>query len=601
MIEVKIIADSISPAGKRLTTMQLKYPRFLLAQLNTHRVFSRSTASSRAIPTLKLLEQVELEPVLPEFWGKNQAGMQAESEIDPAEIEVALQIWQQASQSAANHVRELLKYGVHKQLVNRLLEPFLHAQTVVTATEWDNFFQLRCHHDSQPEMQVLACAMRDAMNASKPEETIYHLPYITQEDKDWADRRVRHGYEWYDLLAPMSAARCARVSYLKHDGQKPTVQSDLELASKLESAKHCFTEGTEVLTKQGWVDFSQVTFDTEIAAFNPTTTEWLGYEKPTDVINQGYTGTVYEWNSPFLQIGVTEHHKLVGVVIGKKTDRKLSYESAQIFMPSGMQGKSTRTFGEREMIMFSAPKPRIPTEKTPDFYLGALLGFFLGDGYADGPGTVCFRLKLPRKITYITNILRELDLPFSTRMDRGGVTNIRSRLVGLNWKDFYNQERRKCIPERDFNSDQLYGLFDGLKNSDGSIKRNTWVYDTCSKQLAEQILGLCPLVGLTGVINPATCYQEKGLYRISFMTNNHIRLNDPRTPESHVQIKYYEGKVYCVEIPSSGIMVRKNGRTLFTHNCSPFEHQAKALRNPEERSGNFFGWEQQRQLVDKGV
>lgn len=238
MIEVKIIADSISPAGKRLTTMQLKYPRFLLAQLNTHRVFSRSTASSRAIPTLKLLEQVELEPVLPEFWGKNQAGMQAESEIDPAEVEAALQIWQQAAQSAANHVRELLKYGVHKQLVNRLLEPFLHAQTVVTATEWDNFFQLRCHHDSQPEMQVLACAMRDAMNASKPDETMYHLPYITQEDKDWADRRVRHGYEWYDLLAPMSAARCARVSYLKHDGQKSDVQTDVAFANKLEAARH---------------------------------------------------------------------------------------------------------------------------------------------------------------------------------------------------------------------------------------------------------------------------------------------------------------------------------------------------------------------------
>ena len=249
MIEVKIIADSISPAGKRLTTMQLKYPRFLLAQLNTHRVFSRSTASSRAIPTLKLLEQVELEPVLPEFWGKNQAGMQAESEIDPAEIEAALQIWQQAAQSAANHVRELLKYGVHKQLVNRLLEPLLHAQTVVTATEWDNFFQLRCHHDSQPEMQVLACAMRDAMNASKPEETMYHLPYITQDDKDWADRRVRHGYEWYDLLAPMSAARCARVSYLKHDGQKPDVQSDLKLAGKLESAGHwsCFEHQAKAL------------------------------------------------------------------------------------------------------------------------------------------------------------------------------------------------------------------------------------------------------------------------------------------------------------------------------------------------------------------
>ena len=238
MISAKIIADSISSSGKRITTMQLKYPRFLLPQLNTHRMLSKSTASSRAIPVLKAIEQVRYETVCPSVWGVNQAGMQADKTLGTEEAVEANQVWIQAANSAVEHAQRLISLGVHKQLANRLLEPFLHAQTVVTATEWDNFFNLRCHHDTQPEMQILACAMRNAMSESSPQKTQFHLPYITEEDRNWADTRVRHGYEWYQVLAPVSAARCARVSYLKHDGGKADLKSDLELAGKLEAAKH---------------------------------------------------------------------------------------------------------------------------------------------------------------------------------------------------------------------------------------------------------------------------------------------------------------------------------------------------------------------------
>ena len=142
----------------------------------------------------------------------------------------------------------------------------------------------------------------------------------------------------------------------------------------------------------------------------------------------------------------------------------------------------------------------------------------------------------------------------------------------------------------------LYGLFDGLKYSDGSIKRNTWVYDTSSKILHDRILDLCPLVGLTGYSNPSYPLQETNEnqnthYRISFTTNNHILVNDKRTSTSKVEIQNYNGMVYCVEIPQHGIIVRRNGKTIITHNCSPFEHCARAMTVEEYSSfikGSFI-------------
>jgi thymidylate synthase ThyX len=231
MIEAKVVAHSISEKGKEIVTLQLRYPRFIHAEFMTHRVFSRNSASSRAIPVAKMIEQVRSDPAEPVHWGKNQPGMQAREEV--ADIGEARRQWRLAANVAADRAEFMNAMGLHKQIVNRILEPWQWMQTIVTATEWENFFDLRCHPDAQPEIQALAVAMRTAIRESVPVQRPYqaanteeswHLPYITHDER----RSVR-----VPKLLAMSVARCARVSYLKHDGTHATFEEDVALFDRL--------------------------------------------------------------------------------------------------------------------------------------------------------------------------------------------------------------------------------------------------------------------------------------------------------------------------------------------------------------------------------
>lgn len=244
-ITASVIADSISPDAHRITTMVMRYPRFIHAEFMTHRVFSRNASSSRAIPIEKMIRDVIEDPAMPVAWGSNKPGMQAGDEIDtPVKFkndEVPPEAaWCRARDNAVTVARAFAGAGYHKQIVNRILEPFAHITVICTATDWDNFFELRCHPDADPTMRVLAEAMREARDASVPEELTsswWHLPYIT--DEDWSFfPEVMSYHECAKELTKISAARCARVSYLNHDGTKPDIRKDLALAERLASSKH---------------------------------------------------------------------------------------------------------------------------------------------------------------------------------------------------------------------------------------------------------------------------------------------------------------------------------------------------------------------------
>lgn len=242
-IEAKVIADSVSNEGIRLTTMQLKYPRFIHSEMMTHRVFSRNASSSRAIPVSKQIEMIREEPALPIYWGSNKPGMQAGEELEGENLEKVKDEWLFHRDRAINSVRVLIDRGLHKQLANRLLEPWSHIHVVVTATEWDNFYALRRHPDAQPEMHALADAMWEAQQASTPyalEVGDWHLPYVDIEDEelnDYSNNAYNQGLEKSVMSIPLkcSVARCARVSYVKHDGQTPSIKDDLTLYDRLVS------------------------------------------------------------------------------------------------------------------------------------------------------------------------------------------------------------------------------------------------------------------------------------------------------------------------------------------------------------------------------
>lgn len=225
MISAKVICDSLWK--QRLTTMELEYPRFIHSQFMTHRMFSRNASSSRAIPTAKLIERVRRSPVMPSDWLENKPGMQGGQPLDFGTQGVLEALWRKGAGDAADTAEQMLQMGVHKQTVNRILEPYLTIKVLVTATEWDNFFNLRMHDDAQPEIQKLAMAMYEAIGTSHPETTDIHMPY--SEDLDPCGDLKTNGL--------ISAARCARVSYDQFGGGRD-IQKDLALGEKLWEAGH---------------------------------------------------------------------------------------------------------------------------------------------------------------------------------------------------------------------------------------------------------------------------------------------------------------------------------------------------------------------------
>jgi thymidylate synthase ThyX len=235
MIEAAIIADSISQHGIRLTTIQCKYPRMILPEVLTHRKFSRNTSSSRAIPTSTYIKRMIEDPAMPEMWGKNQKGMQAEEFYTSEEIGEIEKDWLELRDIIMSFVKERFvdKWNLHKQIANRPLETFLHTYQVITATDWENFFNLRRHPDAQPEIHAIADAMWEAMVNSVPRMLCpgeWHLPYILEED-------TQAGHSINTLLK-VATARCARVSYKTHDGQKTDIEKDIQLHDMLLSSGH---------------------------------------------------------------------------------------------------------------------------------------------------------------------------------------------------------------------------------------------------------------------------------------------------------------------------------------------------------------------------
>jgi thymidylate synthase ThyX len=228
--DARVLLDSVSPIGVRLTTLEVTFPRFVLAEFNTHRSFSRNSSSSRAVPTAKLLERVEHDPAVPLEWGRNKAGMSASDLLADGEAEEARRVWLQARDGAVAQARRLLELNVHKQELNRLLEPFLWHTVIVTATEWENFFELRCAHDAQPEIRAAVVKMREAMEKSRPKPVGFgewHTPLLQDDELALPPEERRR----------ISAARCARVSYLTHDGKRE-VEKDLELYERLTRGRH---------------------------------------------------------------------------------------------------------------------------------------------------------------------------------------------------------------------------------------------------------------------------------------------------------------------------------------------------------------------------
>lgn len=296
-ITASIIADSINPQGNRITSFVVQFPRIVLAELNTHRALSRNSASSRAVPFEKMLKRVKEEPFIPMAWQKDHKGMQGtEYETNNLELFHNKAYWLEARDRAIESAKMLNNaQGVTKQLCNRLLEPFMYHTAIVTATELENFFYLRCpqyytfdkngkkitgfrskkdvinYHrgltmeteydtiqwlkvnEGKGEIHIMALAeaMWDAFNESTPKELKqgeWHIPFGDRIDKDriyslWhqeTDGSIGQK-EFDEIRVKIATARCARVSYINYEG-KDDYEADIKLHDNLSKAGHwsCF-------------------------------------------------------------------------------------------------------------------------------------------------------------------------------------------------------------------------------------------------------------------------------------------------------------------------------------------------------------------------
>lgn len=296
MIEVKILADSINPAGFRITSWLLKYPRFIHSEFMTHRVFSRNAASSRAIPFQKMVASIQESPAQPERWALEHKGMTALSELSGVEYIAAMNEWSDACESAIDHATHCSQYGLAKSLCNRLIEPWSHITVLATATEHGNFFALRAHPDAMPELQVLAYRMLGQYLKSDPawiEWGNWHIPKFSGME----------GGPDYGIAGEngikIATARCARLSYLTHDGEH-NPDKDIEMHDRLLAAghmspfEHC-AKAQDFYTAHersnfdrpgapsGWLQYrkqfeneSRTASDLELEAIMNTKPDWIG-------------------------------------------------------------------------------------------------------------------------------------------------------------------------------------------------------------------------------------------------------------------------------------------------------------------------------------
>lgn len=295
VISAKVVADSKNEFGNRITTMVVTFPRIILSEFNTHRMFSRNSASSRAIPFEKMVKSVKEDPFIPIAWQKDHKGMQGtEYHTDSKSLGLSVGNWLLAKDNAIKQAVELSNLDVTKQLCNRLLEPFMWHTVIVTATEWENFFALRCPQyeigrckensnerewkiwrskkqatkewnlleadnkfwlgankgQAEIHMMALAEAMWDAYNESTPKELKageWHMPFgdgMKVEDfvKDRYPNNFEHGESEFieQIKVKISTARCARVSYtvVGQEGRHSDLDKDIELHDRLLKSGH---------------------------------------------------------------------------------------------------------------------------------------------------------------------------------------------------------------------------------------------------------------------------------------------------------------------------------------------------------------------------
>lgn len=586
---VEILADSIAPNGSRLTTFRLRYPRWIHSELLTHRTHSRNAGSSRAIPGKILRRQVIQDPAQPVFWGMHQRGMQASVASEGWRNWAHRQLWFGARIPVVCAHWGLDKLGLHKQLLNRIIEPWMWMESIWSATDpgWDNWFHQRCHKDAQPEFQWLSLLMLSVYHNSQPRRLTmseWHLPY---GDGDTTVDGIK-----------AAIGRIARVSYHNDDKIKAR-EEQLALYEKLAKAEDdgdpphlCYDESTEVLTKHGFKLWSKVTADDALGTWNPDC-QSLVYERPKALHRSNFTGDMYRVDHAGVDLLVTPNHKMFVSHREKKKWTAFQLIEAQLL-------------GDRTMIRYkktaplkgevSFPAPPMPIDDVSAFL--QFCGFFIGDGHArrdldqSGRRSVQFNLRKKRKIDYILDIAARLG--WEARQHTSTILAAEG-LAAWCREQFYADDGEKRFPKwvLELPEQGAEAVLDGLRNSDGSEKRRSWTFCTTSSYIESGFEQL--------VLHAGGCAHRMPSYgHGNFTVLSQLKpvINQTR---KNTRYEAYDGPVFCATVSSGILVVRRNGKTVLSGN-SPMEHVAQALGDTiykQHLGGNFGeGWHQWRKMIE---
>ncbi len=223
-IKAKVIAHSVTEDGIEMISIECEYPRFILAEVNTHKMLSKNSASSRAIPEAAMHSTLLNNPAMPVYWGANQSGMKAKEELAEEVITKLKRAWLVGRDQSMLLAEYLFGKGLHKQISNRVTEPWMMMKSIISGTEWRNLFWLRDHPDAQPEFAALARAIKAAIDNSIPELLLpgeWHVPYVEtyrspiDKIRYYYDEKGK-GISMHEAIK-VSASSCAQVSYRKND------------------------------------------------------------------------------------------------------------------------------------------------------------------------------------------------------------------------------------------------------------------------------------------------------------------------------------------------------------------------------------------------
>ena len=613
-----------------------------------HNCFSRNSSSSRAIPIQTMINHVKDNTAIPTHWGKNQSGMQAKTEVEDSVKQTAMQIWLQARDDAISHAQRLAANGLHKQIVNRILEPFQMMKVVVTATNFDNWFNLRLHPDAQPEIHKLAKVMYEALALSEPMELSYgewHLPYIERErdeegelkyfvynqDEDPSSETYGHQYIvslTLEQAQKISCSCCAQVSYRKSDN---SIEKAIAIYDRLVNSKpvHCYDDKTAVLTLTGFKAWADVTVKDSLAVVNPETNKVIGFKPPFNLTRDYYDGLMLNIERKNISMSITPNHKIYGYQRRKAGDwNKRQDNCYYLYVAQEPTNSLSNKLNYEVMQAIPTCSSGVDLQGTQvDFYLGQLYGFFIGDGFIpkDCPNRICFRLKKERKIEYIKTVLNNLNLPINLKVYSDTMV-IKSQPLQA-FHDCYGENHAKKFPEGWMEKPQqfLLGLFDGLINSDGYTdprRKETYSFSTTSKSVADSMVSLSAIAGLgsCSIYENKKNTQSKLVYQVTVRKAKEAIVNDSRNPSSYIKPKHYKGMVYCADTGGNVLILKRNGNTFLSGNSSAFEHCATPAigayyeygtvdfsildkgvthvnTNMEPCSGNFTNWIQYRQLI----